>query len=108
MIPARFEVLLDANVLYPFSSRDTLLRSAETRLFQVYWSDQISSEIRRNLVAKACLTADRVQRSCSMMSQAFLKARVIGYEQIIPAMTNDEKDRHVAAAAVKNGAEVLE
>jgi hypothetical protein len=39
MIPAPFKVVLDANVLYPFSLRDTLLRAASEGLFQLYWSD---------------------------------------------------------------------
>ena len=34
-------VVLDANVLYPFSLRDTLLRVAAEDLYQVRWSDQI-------------------------------------------------------------------
>src|SRR2546430_15473188 len=41
MLPAPFKVVLDANVLYPFSLRDTLLRAASEGLFQLYWSDQI-------------------------------------------------------------------
>ena len=44
MIPAPFKVVLDANVLYPFSLRDTLLRAASEGLFQLYWSDQILEE----------------------------------------------------------------
>jgi hypothetical protein len=33
MIPAPFRVVLDANVLYPFSLRDTLLRAAAAGMF---------------------------------------------------------------------------
>jgi hypothetical protein len=51
MIPAPFKVVLDANVLYPFSLRDTLLRAASEGLFQLYWSDQILEEARRSLVS---------------------------------------------------------
>ncbi|MCO5170385.1 MAG: PIN domain-containing protein [Planctomycetes bacterium] len=40
MVPAPFKVVLDANVLYPFTLRDTLLRAASRGLFQVYWSEQ--------------------------------------------------------------------
>lgn len=35
------------------------------------------------------------------MESAFDGARVTGYEALIPAMTNDHKDRHVLAAAVR-------
>jgi hypothetical protein len=41
------------------------------------------------------------------MSTHFLDAEVIGYEQLIDVMTNDPKDRHVLAAAVRGGAEIL-
>ena len=34
-------------------------------------------------------------------------ALVTGYDDLVPTMTNDEKDRHVLAAAVRGGAEVL-
>jgi hypothetical protein len=37
------------------------------------------------------------------MRQAFPEAIVEGFEFLIPAMTNDEKDRHVLAAAVRAG-----
>src|SRR5438309_6478453 len=49
MLPAPFKVVLDANVLYPFSLRDTLLRAASEGLFQLYWSDQILEEARPEL-----------------------------------------------------------
>jgi hypothetical protein len=32
---------------------------------------------------------------------------VEGYEDLVPAMTNQEKDRHVLAAAVRCGAETI-
>lgn len=32
---------------------------------------------------------------------------VTGYDDLVSTMTNDEKDRHVLAAAVRGGAEVL-
>ena len=57
MIVAPFKVVLDANVLFPFSLRDTLLRSAAEGLFQLYWSGQILDEMERNLVAKGTITS---------------------------------------------------
>jgi hypothetical protein len=39
-----------------------------------------------------------------MMESAFPDAIVTGYEALILSMTNDPKDRHVLAAAVKCGA----
>ena len=51
MVPAPFIVLLDANVLFPFSLRDTLLRAASAGFYQVRWSSQILDEMARNLVS---------------------------------------------------------
>ena len=36
MIAAPFRVVLDANVLFPFTLRDTLLRAAAKGYFQAY------------------------------------------------------------------------
>jgi predicted nucleic acid-binding protein len=107
MIPAPFKVVLDANVLYPFSLRDTLLRAASEGLFQLYWSDQILEEARRSLVNSGKMTDERATRLRSVMEEAFPEAMVTGHEPLIAAMKNHEKDRHVAAAAVKAGAQVI-
>jgi predicted nucleic acid-binding protein len=96
MITAPFKVVLDANVLYPFSLRDTLLRAAAAALFQAYWSDEILEEIRRNLVKSAAVPEGSAARLITTMKAAFPEARVTGYE-----------DAHVAAAAVKAGAQVI-
>lgn len=37
----------------------------------------------------------------------FAEEEARGYESLIPAMTNDPKDRHVLAAAVRSGAELI-
>lgn len=50
MLPTPFRAVLDANVLFPFTLRDTLLRAAAVRMFQAYWSEEILAEATRNLV----------------------------------------------------------
>jgi predicted nucleic acid-binding protein len=45
----------------------------------------------------------QIERRLSQMRQAFPEAIVEGFDFLIPAMTNDEKDRHVLAAAVSAG-----
>ena len=47
-----FSAVLDANVLYSFSLRDTLLRLAELRLHTPLWSERILDEMRRNLAER--------------------------------------------------------
>ena len=41
------------------------------------------------------------------MMGAFPEAMVTGHEPLIPAMPNDEKDRHVAAAAMKAEVQII-
>ncbi|MBZ0118339.1 MAG: PIN domain-containing protein [Sandaracinaceae bacterium] len=107
MLPADFRVVLDANVLFPFSLRDTLLRAAAQGFFQLYWSEQILDETRRNLLATGSISEEAAKRLFSTMTRAFPEAMVSGYESLVPSMPNDEKDRHVVAAAVKAGAQVI-
>ena len=40
-------------------------------------------------------------RRIAAMSAAFEDAKVTGYEDLVPSLTNDPKDRHVLAAAVR-------
>lgn len=107
MLPARFVVVLDANVLFPFVLRDTLLRAASEDFYQLHWSSDILDEMERNLVAKAVMSAEKASRLRVQMESVFPEAEVDGYDPLIPSMANDEKDRHVVAAAVKAGAQVI-
>ena len=107
MLTAPFKVVLDANALYPFSLRDTLLRAAAAALFQVYWSDEILEETRRNLVKSGAVPAESAAKLIATMRAAFPEACVTGYESLVVSMKNDPKDAHVAAAAVKAGAQVI-
>jgi len=107
MLAAPFKVLLDANVLYPFTLRDTLLRAASEGFYQIYWSAEILDEAVRNLVASGTVTVEQGARLRVTMERAFPEAEVMGYEPLISGMPNDPKDRHVAAAALKAGAQVI-
>jgi predicted nucleic acid-binding protein len=100
-------VVLDACVLYPAALRDTLLRAALAGLYRLHWSDQILDEVRRNLVENDEMSAEQAERLIAKMREAFPEATVVGYERLVQAMATDEKDRHVAAAAVAAGAQVI-
>lgn len=111
-----FRAVLDANVLFPFSLRDTLLRLAEPEpapapapLYIPLWSDRILDEMVRNLVEDGRMGQERADRLASLMRSAFEDASVS--EEAIAAleesMTNDPGDRHVLAAAVAGGAEAI-
>jgi predicted nucleic acid-binding protein len=103
-----FSAVLDANVLYPFSLRDSLLRLAELELYTPLWSVRILEEMTRNLVEQR-ITEEQAARIEEAMRQAFEEAEVdpAEIERLEPAMTNDPKDRHVLAAAVAADSELI-
>lgn len=107
MVPVPFIVVLDANVLFPFTLRDTLLRAAAAGFYQVRWSARILDEMARNLVSTGTMTENRANRLRAIIEREFPEAEVTGYEHLIDAMQNDPKDRHVVAAAVKASAQVI-
>jgi hypothetical protein len=86
---------------------DTLLRLAGARLYLPKWTDQIMGEVARNLAWNFGLSDEQLAYRESEIRRHFPEAWVDGYEDIIPAMTNDPKDRHVLAAAVRCNAELI-
>lgn len=102
---SQYITILDACVLAPMPIVDTLLRLAEEPAFYTpKWSPGILQEVRKTLKDKFGYSCEQVQRRIGMMEGAFPDAIVTGYEDLIPAMNNNPKDRHVLAAAVKCGA----
>lgn len=99
--------VVDANVLFPFTLRDTLLRAAAADLFQLRFSADILDEVERNLVATGTVPAEKAARLRATMERYFPEATVAGYETHIPVLHNDAKDRHVVAAAVEAGAQLI-
>jgi predicted nucleic acid-binding protein len=101
-------MVLDACVLANFSLCDTLLRLAEPPwLFEPKWSDEIIRETTRKLELKLEWPNSLTAHFEKELRAHFKEAWISGYESLIPRMTNDEKDRHVAAAAVHSGAEII-
>lgn len=94
-------VVLDACVLANFSLCDTLLRLAEPpRLYEPKWSEEIIRETTRTLESKLGWPSSLTAYLQAELRAHFGEAWISGYEALIPRMTNDEKDRHVLAAAV--------
>jgi predicted nucleic acid-binding protein len=101
-------VVLDACVLANFSLCDTLLRLAEPpRLFEPKWSDEIIRETTRTLGLKLRWPSSLTAHLEAELRAHFSEAWIGGYESLIPRMTNDEKDRHVVAAAVHGAARII-
>jgi predicted nucleic acid-binding protein len=107
-LTGNFPVVLDACVLWPNSLRDTLLRLAETpRQYIPHWTDRIWDEVLRNLQSRRGLTPQQTDHLLSQVKEHFPEAFVTGYERFIDLMSNDPKDRHVVAAAVRCNAQVI-
>lgn len=102
-----FSVILDACVLVQAAVRDTLLRLFERRLFLARWTDEIMDEVVRTLEGKLHRTPQQTDHLVRELREHFADAWVEGYRQLIPAMTSHQKDKHVVAAAVKAGCEVI-
>lgn len=102
-----FGVVLDACVLIPAAVRDTLLRAAAAGMYRLHWSEDILAEVQRNLVADGLTSAQGAADVVSAMRRAFPEATVEGYQHLVLLIEVDEKDRHVAAAAVVSGTQVI-
>ena len=101
-------VLYDACVLYPFYLRDLLVRMALTDLFQARWTDEIHDEWIRNLSANEGIPIEQLTRTRRLMDGAVIDCLVTGYAERIPNLQlPDPDDRHVLAAAIESGAEVI-
>jgi hypothetical protein len=62
MVPAPFIVVVDANVLFPLTLRDTVLRAAAADFYQLRSSNEILDDVERNLVATGTMPAGRQGR----------------------------------------------
>src|SRR5579863_5760627 len=104
-----FRAFLDANVLYPVSLRNLLMRLTLSRLFQALWSPRVHEEwIRAVLRDRPDLSAAQLHRVRAAMDEQAEDSLVTGYESLIGSLTlPDPDDRHVLAAAIVGGAEVI-
>lgn len=104
----RFVVVYDACVLYPAPLRDFLIRLALTGLFAARWSDRIHDEWTSSLLAERPELASQIARTRSLMDEAVEDCLITGYEQFINALAlPDPNDRHVLAAAICAGAQLI-
>lgn len=104
-----FTVVYDACVLYPAPLRDFLMRLALTDLFRARWTDLIHDEWIRNVLKnRPDLKAADLARTRSLMNTHIRDCLVTGFEQHIPTIQlPDAGDRHVVAAAIQSGADLI-
>jgi len=107
MVQPLFGAVLDACVLFPFTLRDTLLRTAEAGLYRPFWSEAILEEARRSLVEGGRASDAQARRLVRIMREAFPEAMVGDDLRLASSMPNNPDDRHVAAVAVRAGARTI-
>jgi hypothetical protein len=101
-------VLYDANLLYPFHLRNLLIQLGVNYIVSPRWTDAIHDEWIRNLAANGRQTRDRLLRTRDLMRRVLPDADVHGYEARIAGLTlPDPNDRHILAAAIEAGAEII-
>lgn len=104
----RYTALLDANVLYPNTLRNLLLRLAEAGLYHARWSDRITQEWSNHLLASKPDLAARMGRLIELVNQSVPDCLVENYEYLIQTLVlPDPKDRHVLAAAIVGHADAI-
>jgi predicted nucleic acid-binding protein len=105
---ADYRVFLDACVLANQGVCDLLLRLSERpRLIVPYWSEQVLNEVRTTHADKLKWPPHLVDSFQQQVRLAFPQSCVTGYENLIPALKNDEKDRHVLAAAIRGNCSLI-
>ncbi len=104
-----FTALFDACVLYPAQLRSLLMYLAVTDLFRAKWTETIHDEWMRNVLKdRPDLKREQLERTRDLMNAHVRDCLVTGYESLIPALTlPDPDDRHVLAAAIRAGADVI-
>lgn len=109
MIVGSFTALYDACVLYPAPLRDLLMHLALTDLFRAKWTDAIHEEWMRSVLAnRPDLSREQLERTRVLMNSHVRDCLVTDYEDLIPILAlPDPDDRHVLAAAIRAGADVI-
>ena len=105
----RFTAFLDSNVLYPAALRNFLMWLTLGGLFRARWSDMVHEEwmaaVRKNL---ADVTREQLERTRDLMNRHAEDCLVTGFEELIEGIElPDPNDRHVLAAAIRSGANVI-
>ncbi len=100
---------LDASALYPALLRNILMHFALRDLFRAFWSEHVQDEWTRAVLRNyPHLPPAQVERTRRLMDENIDDANVIGYEHLIKTITlPDADDRHVMAAAIYCGADII-
>lgn len=105
----RLVTVYDARVLYPSLICNLLMYLGTERLVSVRWTAAIHDEWTRNLLeARPDLPPERLVRTRRSMETALPDAEADGFEHLITGLSlPDPDDRHMLAAAIHAGAELI-
>lgn len=105
---ADYRVCIDACVLANYAVSDLLLRLAERpRIYTPVLSNRILDEVRRTHVEKLGWGEEMADSWQMAIRKAFPETIAVGFEPLQACITNDEKDRHVVAAALVGKAQLI-
>ncbi|MCA9323326.1 MAG: PIN domain-containing protein [Planctomycetes bacterium] len=106
---SHFTAVFDACVLYPATLRNFLLQLATTGLFRARWTNQIHDEWMRSLAARRPdIGLEPLERIRFQIDRAVPDCLVTGFEPLVESLElPDPNDRHVLAAAIVCGANVI-
>jgi hypothetical protein len=101
--------VLDACVIYPAPLRDLLMYLAVKDVYRARWTDTIHEEwIRSVLANRPDLNRAQLERTRELMNRHARDSLVTGCEGWIESLRlPDPNDRHVLAAAIHAGADVI-
>lgn len=104
-----FTVVYDANVLYPNTLRDLLIRIAQSGLVKAKWTSEILDEMLSALQKnRPDIPQQKLDRLRDLMNSAVRDCLISGHEPLIEGLKlPDPDDRHVLAAAIRAGAQVI-
>jgi predicted nucleic acid-binding protein len=104
-----FTVVYDANVLFPAPLRDLLLEMANAGEFRARYTAEILDEVFQHLAAKRPdLTQAQLDRTRDLMERAVPDVLIADHMELVPSLElPDADDRHVLAAAIVAGADVI-
>lgn len=101
--------VIDACVLYSAPVRDLIVRLAQASLIQARWTAEIHDEWMRNVLKNnPNITRERLERTRLLMDGAVRDCLVTDHVDLIDSLIlPDPDDRHVLAAAIRGGADVI-
>jgi hypothetical protein len=105
----RYAAFADVSVPYSATLRDIFIQSALEKAFVLHWSTDVQTEWARALLAnRPDIESTMVARTQRLMNEALPWAAVEGYEpRIIDIDLPDPEARHVLAAAIHGGCDVI-